>query len=141
MVADPALLPRLRRLASKSATVIGERYYSYPRSLRLANMSAESIGDAGASALITELLTLERSIRHGTLLKQIRKAIETLAAAQGVTRGELLERAVEDHGLGPDGTRRIPLSRGSALMASRGGQPGLSTLTRTEHAASPCRLT
>jgi Domain of unknown function (DUF4132) len=115
VVADPVLLPQLRRLAVKSVTVIGGQFGS-PRSLRLANASAQAIANVGAPSSITDLLALERSIRHGTLLKQIRKAIDTLAAAQGMTRDELLERAVEDHGLDPDGTRRVPLSSGSALI-------------------------
>jgi len=118
VVADPALLPHLRRLAVKSVTVIAGPfgYPGYPRSLRLANMSVKAMADIGGPASITELLALERSIRHGTLLRQIRQAIGTVAAARGTTRGELLERAVEDHGLGRDGTRRMPLSRGSAVI-------------------------
>jgi len=85
VVADPALLPRLRRLAVKSAAVIGRRYYRHARSRRLANASAEAIADAGLPASVTELLVLEGSIRSGALLKQIRKAIDALAA-QGLTR-------------------------------------------------------
>jgi hypothetical protein len=114
-VADAAILLQLRRLAAKSVIVIGGQFGN-PRSLRLANACAQAIADAGAPASITELLALERSVRHGTLLKQIRKAIDSLAAAQGLTREELLERAVEDHGLGADGTREVRLARGSARV-------------------------
>jgi uncharacterized protein DUF4132 len=115
IVADPGLLERLRRLAVKSVTVIGGQF-GFPRSLKLANACAKAIADIGAPASLTELLALERSIRHGTLLKQVRKAIDALADAQGMTRDELLERAVETHGLDRDGTRRVPLSRGAALI-------------------------
>ena len=115
IVADPAHLERLRRLAVKSVTVIGGQY-GFPRSLKLANACAKAIADIGAPASLTELLALERSIRHGTMLKEIRKAIDALAEAQGMTRDELLERGVESHGLDPDGTRRVPLSRGAALI-------------------------
>jgi hypothetical protein len=131
VVADPVLLSRLRRLVVKSVTVIGGQFGN-PRSLRLANASAQAIADVGAPASITELLALERSIRHGTLLKQIRKAIDTLAAEQGMTREELLERAVEDHGLDPDGTRRIPLSAGSALIETDGRSAWLVYLDQGE---------
>jgi len=124
VVADPVLLPQLRRLAVKCVAVIGGQFGS-PRSLRLANASAQAIADVGAPSSITELLALERSIRHGTLLKQIRKAIGTLAAVQGMTRDELLERSVEDHGLDPDGTRRVPLSSGSALIEVDGRSASL----------------
>ncbi|NIK60113.1 DUF4132 domain-containing protein [Kribbella shirazensis] len=119
LLRDPSLLPQLRRLAVKTVTVIGGQFGN-PRSLRLANSSAQAMADVGAPASITELLALERSVRHGTLLKQIRKAIEALASAQGMTRDELLERAVETHDLDADGTRRAPLSRGSAEVVVDG---------------------
>lgn len=114
LVADPDLLPRLRRLAVKCVSMVGE--FGHPRSLRAANSCAQAIADTGSSASITELLALERAVRHGALLKQIRKAIDALADAQGITRDELLERAVETHDLDADGTRRVALARGSALV-------------------------
>lgn len=114
-LSEPALLAKLRQLAVKSVTVVGGEYGS-PRSLKLANAAAQAIADIGVPGAITELLALERSVRHGTLLKQIRKAIDTLATAQGMTREELLERAVESHNLERDGTRSIALSRGAARV-------------------------
>lgn len=114
-LSGPALLPKLRKLAAKSVTVIGGAYGN-PRSLKLANAAALAIADIAAPGSVTELLALERSVRHGTLLKQIRQAIDTLAAAQGVTRDELLERAVESHDLQSDGTREVMLSRGRARI-------------------------
>lgn len=116
---DSALLPQLRRLAIKTVIVIGGQFGT-PRSLRLANSSAQAMADIGGPSSITELLALERSVRHGTLLRQIRKAIDTLAAAQGLTRDQLLERAVETHDLDADGKRRAPLSRGSAEIVVDG---------------------
>ena len=112
---DAALLPALRQLAVKSVTVIGGEFGS-PRSLRLANASAHAIADIGSPAAIGELLALERAVGHGTLLKQIRKAIDGLAEAEGVTREELLERAVESHDLDPEGVREVPLDAGSARI-------------------------
>lgn len=119
IVRDPAALTDLRRLAVKTVTVIGGQFGN-PRSLRLANAAAQAMVEIGHPSSITELLALERSVRHGTLLKQIRKAIDLLAAAQGLTRDQLLERAVETHGLDADGTRRTPLSRGSAVIVVDG---------------------
>jgi hypothetical protein len=116
---DSALLPQLRRLAIKTVTVIGGQFGN-PRSLRLANSSAQAMADIGGASSITELLALERSVRHGTLLRQIRKAIDALASAQGLTRDQLLERAVETHDLDAAGKRRTPLSRGSAEVAVDG---------------------
>ena len=65
-------------------------------------------------------------MRHGTLLREIRKAIDALAAAQGVTRGQLLERAVERHGLGDDGVREVALSRGAARIEVEGTKVALA---------------
>ncbi|HEV2777106.1 MAG TPA: DUF4132 domain-containing protein, partial [Solirubrobacteraceae bacterium] len=114
-VGDHDLLPRLRSLAVKCVTVIGGQFGS-PRSLKVANASAHAIADISAPGSITELLALERTVRHGTLLKQIRKAIDALADAQGVTRDDLLERAVEDHELEAGGRRDVALSVGTARV-------------------------
>jgi hypothetical protein len=103
------LLSRLRQLALKAITVIGNWK---PRSVRLANHCVQGIADAALPSSITELLSTERSTRHGSLLRAARTAIEALAAAQGLTRDELLEMAVEDHGLASDGTGRVPLAEG-----------------------------
>lgn len=115
LVGDTGCVGRLGSLAAKSATIIGGRD-GFPRSLRLANTCAHAIAQIGAPSSITELLALERSVSHGGLLKEIRKAMAALAAAQGTTREELLEQAVEDHRLGPDGRRRFALDRGHAVI-------------------------
>jgi len=103
------LLSRLRQLALKAITIISN---FQPRSVRLANHCVQGIADAALPASITELLRTERGTRHGSLLRAARSAIEALAAAKGLTRDELLEMAVEDHGLGSDGTGRAPLAEG-----------------------------
>lgn len=109
------LLPSLRRTATFAiGRPPGE--WSDSRSIRLANAAAQAMADIAAPSSITELLTLERAVRHGALLKQIRKAIDTLANAQGLTREELLERAVERHDLADNGTRDVPLQAGTARI-------------------------
>ncbi|MBJ7472731.1 MAG: DUF4132 domain-containing protein [Solirubrobacteraceae bacterium] len=115
-VATPELLTSLAATARFMVTVIGGQYGS-PRSLKVANAAVAAIADAAQPESIRELLALERTVRHGSLLNQIRKAIDALAAAQGVTRDELLEQAVESHALDADGTRTLALaSRGSARI-------------------------
>lgn len=116
--AEPGLLPRLRRMALRAITVVSST--GTPPSIRLAGLAAHAIADAALPASITELLKAERGTRHGTLLRQIRRSIDALASAQGLTRDQLLERAVEDHGLGPDGTSRRPLA-GSWLAVIQAG--------------------
>lgn len=119
---EPGLLTQLRRLALKAITGPG----GYPRSMRLANHAVQAISDAALPASITELLKAERGTRHGTLLRQIRRSIDSLAAAQSLTRDELLERAVEDHDLGPDGISRRPLARSWLVVLQAG--PRTATL-------------
>ena len=106
--AEPGLLPRLRRMALRAITVVDST--GVPPSIRLAGLAVHAIADAAVPASLTELLKAERGTRHGTLLRQIRKSIDALASAQGLTRDQLLERTVEDHGLGPDGTSRRSLA-------------------------------
>lgn len=105
------LLPRLRRLALKAIAFIGDEY-GHPRSGRLANHCVQAIAAAALPSSITELVKMERGTRHGSLLRQVRRAVDELAAGQGLTRTELLEMAVEDHGLSLDGNRHIPLADG-----------------------------
>ncbi|HEY6496257.1 MAG TPA: hypothetical protein VIZ43_23500 [Trebonia sp.] len=94
------LLPALRRLALKAITITDGSWGS-PRSIRLANACVQAIADAALPASVTELLRVERGTRHGTLLRQARRSVAALAAAQGMGRDELLEREAEDHGLSP----------------------------------------
>jgi Domain of unknown function (DUF4132) len=114
---DPAP-QRLRQLAIKCLAISNS--YGCEFGLPIANACVAAMAEAGGGSAVTELLALERSVRHGTVLRQIRTAIEKLAAARGLTRDELLELAVEAHGLDRDGTRQIPLSRGAAVIATDG---------------------
>jgi hypothetical protein len=115
----PELLPRLRKLALKAIVMIG---WGQPRSLRLANHCVQAIADAGLAASVTELLRVERGTRHGALLRQARKSVDALAATRGMERDELLERAVEDHGLSADGTRSVSLASGWTAVLSAGSR-------------------
>lgn len=116
-VSDPELLVQLRRLALTA--IAGE---SGPRSIRLANHCVAAIADAGLPSSVTELLNTERGTRHGALVRAVRKSLDALAAAQGLTRDQMLEMAVEDHGLGPDGTRRVALADGWAAVVEADGR-------------------
>ncbi|MCP2342467.1 DUF4132 domain-containing protein [Actinomadura rupiterrae] len=70
----------------------------------LAGATLNALGAVDAPAGLEALSDLDRRIRHKTLRKQFDAAIETAAARQGVTRRQLIERAVPDHGLSPGGT-------------------------------------
>ncbi|MGL5811682.1 MAG: DUF4132 domain-containing protein, partial [Nocardioides sp.] len=115
MFGDAQAPPKLRRLAVK-----GFEQDWAGQGLSIANAGVAAIARIGGLAAITELLALERSMRHGTVLNAVRRAIERLAADRGLTRDELLELAVEDHGLDRGGRRVVPLSRGHAEVVTDG---------------------
>jgi hypothetical protein len=123
LINDDAATKTLRLLAIKCLAI--SKSCDCEFGLPIANSCVTAITKAGGPSAITELLALERSVRHGTVLRQVRKAIEQLAAERGLTRDELLELAVEDHGLDRNGTRQIPLSRGSAVLSTDGRSVGL----------------
>ncbi|MBO0806231.1 MAG: DUF4132 domain-containing protein [Nocardiopsaceae bacterium] len=131
----PELLPQLRRTALEAIAGScrtggpggtgapgGTAGTSAPGSIRLANHCVAAIADAGLPASVTELRTIERGTGHGALVRAVRKSLDALAAAQGLTSDQLLETAVEDHGLGPDGTRRVALADGWAAVAETDGR-------------------
>lgn len=116
---DARLLTRLRRLAIKAVTIVGGQF-GEPRSLKLANACARAMAEIAAPASITELFALERAVRHGTLRKTIRLAIDELAAARSMSRQELLELAVEHHDLDAGGRRDVPLGDATARIVTDG---------------------
>ena len=122
-IEEPSLPPRLRRVAVKSAAVLGgptrlasASRHGEPRSIKLANAAIQALAEAGGRAALSELVQVERAVRHGSILKEAGKAIDALAEAEDVTRDELLERGVEGHDLDADGRREVPLSRGAARV-------------------------
>jgi hypothetical protein len=116
--AEPGLLPGLRRMVLRSSA--GRSDTGIHPGIRLAGLAVHAIADTAQPASLTELLKAERGTRHGTLLRQIRKSIDALASAQGLTRDQLLERTVEEHGLDADGTSRRSLA-GSWLAVIQAG--------------------
>ena len=105
-VKDPEAIPLLRALALKTVVVIGGQF-GFPRSLTVALACPGAIAAIGAPASLTALQGLQRSTRHGTLLRETGKAIDSLATAANVSRSELLETAVERHDLDDAGHREL----------------------------------
>jgi hypothetical protein len=105
---DAGAIPHLRTLAEKAITVIGGQF-GQPRSKSVALACPGAIAEIAAPGSLTALQGLQRSVRHGSLLREINKAIDALANAQNVSRSELLETAVERHDLDGHGRREIPV--------------------------------
>ena len=118
-IKDPASIPLLRSLAEKTIIVIGGQF-GYPRSKSVALACPGAIAQIGAQGSLTALQGLQRSVRHGSLLKEVGKAIDALASAQNVSRSELLETAVERHDLDGQGRREIGVGDWRAVLEVTG---------------------
>jgi hypothetical protein len=113
---DPAALPLLRGLTQKCVTVIGGQFGN-PRSLSVALAGPAAIGAMGLPGSLGNLQTLQRSVRHGSVLREITKAMDALATSANVSRSELLETAVEDHGLDRAARRTLRVGDWTAIVA------------------------
>jgi hypothetical protein len=118
-VKDPASIPLLRGLAEKTITVVGGQF-GQPRSKSIALACPGAIASIGAQGSLTALQGLQRAVRHGSLLREVGKALDALATAQNVSRSELLETAVERHGLDESGRREIPVGDWTAAVQVTG---------------------
>ena len=132
------LLSRLRQLALKAITIIGgatgNRVASASRTTACRQSRTRRCPRPSPSCS-------EPSAAPGTALcyGQFARAIEALAAAQGLTRDELLEMAVEDHGLGSDGTGRAQLAEGWLAVIQRASvRPVSATRTPVARRGSRC---
>ena len=85
-------------------------------SVRIALAGAWAIAAADQPSSTTELVQLERTLRQGLVLVELRAGLDTIAAARGLTREQLAERGIETHGLAPDGTRQTRLGNGGAAQ-------------------------
>jgi hypothetical protein len=146
-IKDAGAIPQLRALADKAIAVIGGQF-GQPRSLKVALACPGVIAEIGAPGSLTALQGLQRSVRHGSLLREVGKAIDALANAQHVSRAELLETAVERHELDEHGRREIPVGDWTAIIevTASGGvetgwfdpqRKGKATLPQTVKAADP----
>jgi hypothetical protein len=90
---------------------------------KVVNAAYATLGRSGRPDGIAALIQLKRATRDRGRLKQIARALDEAAAAAGLTRSELLERAVPDGGLDPDGVRRADVGDAVAVVSLEpGGQ-------------------
>jgi hypothetical protein len=96
MLRNHANIPLLRDLAVKCTQVVPES--GSLRSLTTSNACAHAIAEIGGGEALTALRTLELTVKHGAFVKEVGKAIRSLASAEGKTRSEPLETAVATMG-------------------------------------------
>jgi hypothetical protein len=87
-----------------------------PRDPKLANASFAVLGRSGRADAIAALTQLKRATRDRGSLKQIARSLDEAAAAAGMSRSALLERAVPEGDLGPDGVRRTVIGEATAIL-------------------------
>ena len=114
-IADANAIPLLRALAQKCIVVIGGQFGS-PRSLTVALACPGAIAAINAPGSLTALQAIQRSVRHGSLLREVGKAIDGLATLSNVSRSELLETAVERHDLDSAGRREMSVGDWTAVL-------------------------
>ncbi len=96
------------------------------RDERLANAAAAALGSLDDAAAFAALGRLKAKVTNRNVSKQIARALEAAAERAGLTASELLELAVPDHGLDPDGRREIPVGDHVAVMAVEGDEATLT---------------
>ncbi|GII52361.1 hypothetical protein Pth03_07500 [Planotetraspora thailandica] len=107
------LVPSLADLALRtSGARRGDR-----EELRLSGAAINALGDCDDPSAVPALAQLQQAIRHRALRKQIDTALITAAGRQGITPGQLLERSIPSHGLGPDGTLTRTIGEWTATLA------------------------
>ncbi|MEV0232073.1 DUF4132 domain-containing protein [Nonomuraea sp. NPDC050786] len=106
------VVPALTELALRTAGV----HRDLREDLKLAGAAINALGDCGDPMAIEALWRLQRSIRHRALHKQIGTALAAAAGREGITPGQLLERNIPDHGLGPDGTLTRTIGDWTAVL-------------------------
>ena len=96
-----------------------------PRSPRLGNGCLVALGMVGDHQGIAELSRLEGKVRYQTARRMISSTLEKAAGAAGLTRTDLEELGVPDHGLDAEGRRRWPAGDGEAEIAVEGDSVAL----------------
>lgn len=76
-----------------------------PRSVRLASTAVTALSLQDGDAALGELARLSVTVRYKGTLRQITKALDSRAAALGLTTGEVEELSVPSHGLTEPGRR------------------------------------
>lgn len=123
-VGEPWVAPLLGDLAVYAGAGNGGSATS-PRDLVVANAAVAAL--ARRTDAVPQLARVQARLKHRGILKGVAKALDAAARAAGMTRSQLLETAVPDHRLGPDGRRTEALGTSTAVLEVR--PPGTVTLT------------
>lgn len=112
-----------------------------PRAVPLAGAAVAALAGRPGPASLAVLAVLHERARHPALLDAVRAAVDEAAAVRGLTRAQLLERSVPDHGLDAAGRREVPLGEHVAVLTAA-PVPALHfrTADGVERAAAPAAV-
>jgi Domain of unknown function (DUF4132) len=85
-------------------------------SVKVANACIYALGELEQPSALALLSRLKATVSDRGFLKQIEKALESAAGRAGLSKSQLRERLVPDHGLGPDGTKRVAVGAFTAIF-------------------------
>ena len=97
------------------------------RSMKIANAAIRQLGDLEADVAVAHLSRLRTRIKHRSMRKQIETALGEAAERAGISKGQLVERQVTTHGLGPGGTKEIPVGETTAIVRLDGADKAVLT--------------
>ena len=127
-----AMTHRLAAFASAAATALTDNP-KYPYAPKAAGAAVEALGGRSGDAPLRTLARLSMTVKSRPLHARIMATLETLGADRGWSVGEVMELAVDDHGLGRDGRATsmagdyeaiIEITDGKArLTFARGAKP------------------
>lgn len=82
-----------------------------------------------ATPVVAALAAIGDKVANRSLLAAVDRALNAVAAASGLTQGQLLERAVPTFGLGCDGTGQVVAGDHTALLSLEHGAGGAKLVT------------
>ena len=101
------------------------------RSMKVANAAVRQLGSLESDEALEVLAQLRGRIKHRSIRKQIEAALAEAAERVGVSKGQLVERQVPTFGLGPDGSKEVPVGDWAAIVRVEGEKAGLTWRTAT----------
>jgi hypothetical protein len=108
----PELLERLAGLYTEML------FNGEPYNARVVNGAVSALALRSDRDAVVRLARLQRSMWHGGMRKHVERELDSVAAAGGLTRGQLLELSAPDLGLERDGTATLEVGAGGSLTLS-----------------------
>ncbi|GAA2190510.1 DUF4132 domain-containing protein [Micromonospora lupini] len=111
--------------ATATAATAPRQASGYPHAPRTAIVAVRLLADRDGDAPVRTLARLAGTVRNKAVQSRVQSALTGLAARHGWSLSEVMELAVDDHGLGPDGRLRTPVGPYEATVEIAGDRARL----------------